>query len=419
MRRFVNLLQEPVWSRITTISVTLFFIFIADAILSFWVPNFLQDTLKSPILMGWILSFSSIVGIAADFFLPQLLKKVGVRKLLIWSIITSVVFSLTLIGSIHSPYILLLLLAMALWGIYYEFIGFANQQFVSDGVPHQLHSAAWAIIGTFKSLAYTVGPILGGLLVLRGEASPAVFAIVFVVFAFWILLTTSRSQKDASNLDFKRVHIVTEIKHWRVLFFHIWPIILLSIYLSLIDSTFWTTGAVFTEKLARENPIGALFLPLYMIPSLIFGLFIVRKKVHKGKKKWALKFTFAAGLFLAALFFSSSVYWQLLMVFISSSLLSFAFPLIDGSYSDIIHRMGQERNHLIGLTSSTSSLAYIIGPVLAGYIVSVVGDRMNFVVMGVGAMVVSFLLLMITPKKLKLPQQEIQEWSQEAKGKVK
>jgi MFS family permease len=72
--------------------------------------------------------------------------------------------------------------------------------------------------------------------------------------------------------------------------------------------------------------------------------------------------------------------------------------------------MGREEKHLIGLSRSTISIAYIVGPVLAGFIASQVGERMTFSVVGTVVIVVAIFLLLTTPRKLKLPQEEIAKW---------
>ena len=61
---------------------------------------------------------------------------------------------------------------------------------------------------------------------------------------------------------------------------------------------------------------------------------------------------------------------------------------------------------------STFSLAYIIGPILAGFIAQLVGEQMTFVVVGAGAASIAFILLLVTPKKLKVPQIEVKSWKE-------
>jgi len=153
-----------------------------------------------------------------------------------------------------------------------------------------------------------------------------------------------------------------------------------------------------------------MFLPLYVLPSIFMGFLVARFKIYEGKKKLAIKFFFLSGIFLAALGFYDGIFWQLAMVFLSSLMLSVVYPLTDGVYSDIVARMGRERKHMIGLSNSTASLAYIIGPIMAGFLSSLVGEKKTFVAMGFLTMIVSVVLYLLMPKKLKVPQKEIKTW---------
>ena len=137
---------------------------------------------------------------------------------------------------------------------------------------------------------------------------------------------------------------------------------------------------------------------------------MAKKKILSGKKKIAEILTLTAGLALLLLAFIDSLVGILLIILLSSILLSIAFPLADAVYSDIIARMGKQDQHLIGLSNSTFSVAYIIGPILAGLIAQFFGEQKTFAVLGLGVALVSAFLLLTTPKKLKLPQAEIREW---------
>jgi MFS family permease len=117
-----------------------------------------------------------------------------------------------------------------------------------------------------------------------------------------------------------------------------------------------------------------------------------------------------AGIFLAGLALSASVYWQLAMVFLSSVALAVCYPLLEGVYTDIVARMGKERNDLIGLTSSVSNVSYIVWPPIVGITAGIVGERIAFSLVGVLVVIVSVVLLFVTPKKLRLPQTEIKNW---------
>ena len=402
--------KDVLWSRVLILSLVLFFLFLGDAILSFWVPGFVQDSLSSSIAMGFVMSFSSIVGLGADLVLPQLIKGITVRKLLILGIFASLGFSIILLGATGSPLIMVFLIGMALWGLYYELLGFAGQQFVADVVPLKLHSASWAVIGTFKNLAYFLGPILGGWILIKGNRMPPLFAILFVLIGFFILIAAGKKQDRKLDFDVREVNFFREITHWAVLFKRVWPVITMSVFMGLIDSFFWTVGTIYTEKLANVSWLGNLFLPIYTLPSLFMGFVVAKWGIYQGKKKLAEILLMISGLLLSFLIFSDSIFWLLFMVFTSSLLLAIVYPLVDGVYSDVTARMGSERRHMIGLSNSTISLAYVIGPIMAGFIANFVGEKMTFTVIGMLTAFVSGILLLTTPKKLKLPQEEIKTW---------
>jgi len=409
-RRYTYLLKDQVWSRVFTLTFILFFLFLGDGILSYWAPNLIEKTFGSASVMGLVVSFSSIIGLGADLILPQIIKNAKVRNLLMGGVFGVFVFALNLILGLKLPYMGIFLLAMAVWGLYYEFFAFASQQFVADSVPFRMHSSSWAFLGTFKSLAYFLGPLIAGWVVLRGEANPALMAMLFAFIGFLALFFSKKGNDRPIEVDTTQVDLVSEIEHWYILFRHVWPVVILSLFMGLVDATFWTTGATWTQTLSKQSFIGGFFLPAYQLPSLFMGFIIAKWGTYKGKKKMAEIFLLLAGIFLALLGVSANVYWQISMVFISSIMLSVSYPMTDATYSDIISRMGRERKHLIGLSNSTMSLAYVVGPALAGFITQAVGARISFVVWGLVVIFVSGMLLLVTPKKLRLPQEEIQNW---------
>lgn len=411
-RRFnTKLVTDPLWQKVVMLSLVLFFIFLADAVLSSWVPGLVEGYFKSPVIMGFILSFSSIIGFGADLIFPQIFKSVNFKKLLLLSVISSLVFSLSLLLSTSFPIVLVFLLSMAIWGIYYEIVGFANHQFVAESVPVRMHTSTWAFIGVFKNLAYFIGPLLAGFLVIQNNRMPVYFALIFALISFLVLLVSKRNYDKKISVDIEKVSFICELEHWGILIKKIWPILIVGVVLGIIDAVFWTTGAVYTEELAKVSVWGRWFLPMYTLPSLFVGFIIAKKGMVSGKKKAALRFFLLSGVFLALMGVFNNLFWELLVVFCSSLALAITYPLVEGVYSDIIDRMGRQRKHLIGLCASTTSISYIVGPIVAGIVSSKVGSAMTFVYLGYSVIFISLLLMIATPKKLKLPQKEIKRWT--------
>jgi MFS family permease len=409
-RFFVTFKENPVWIKILLFSLILFFIRLSDAIISFWAPNQIQNALGNPVIMGAIVSFQSVVGLLADLVFPRLLKSIKVRQLVFWAILTSALTSFFLTTSTIAPFIAVFIVTMALWGIYYELVNFANFQFMGSVVPLHMRAAAWGFTGIFLNLAYFLGPFIASQLLQHGIFLTQGVIVVFLVTALLLLTLTKNIHDAPSQVDFFHLNPLVEFKHWLTLSEYIWPILVISLVLGFIDSTFWTVGAVWAEKLTKINPWGVWFLLFYLLPSICLGIPLSGWRIYQGKKKMAEKFLGLSGILLIGMAISSSVSWQLAIVCLSSTALAFTYPLVDAVYSDIIARMGQERKDMIGLTSSVINISYIIWPIFAGLIASRVGERLTFSWLGVGVVVVALILLLVTPKKLKLPQTEIKRW---------
>lgn len=378
--------------------------------MSYWVPTFIQESLKSAFVMGLIMGFSSLVGLGADFILPQILKGMTVKRLMTRAIIASITCSLLLLAAIKMPIVIFFLGAMAAWGIYYELIAFSNHQLVATYVPRYGHASAWGWIMMFNSISDFIGPMLAVWLIAVGDRQLVIFAMSFTLIALFVALATKRHHDRPLEVELHHINFGAELKKWMSLSKHVWQILILSLTLGIIDSVFWTTGTVWSEILTEHSFWGGMLLPFYSLPSIPLGLFLTKKKIISGKKKTAEILTLAAGLVLILLAFTNSLAGILLIILLSSILLSIAFPLADAVYSDIIARMGKQDQHLIGLSNSTFSIAYIIGPILAGLIAQFFGEQKTFAVLGLGVALVSAFLLLTTPKKLKLPQAEIKEW---------
>jgi len=406
---FKKLLKNPVWTRVMGLSIALFFIYFSDAILSFWIPGFMQNALGSALLMGLIMSFSSIIGLTADILFPQLFRKASVRRMISYAIITSLLFSVLLLIATWQPIVLILLLGMALWGIYYEFLSFSKQEFVADVVPLKQRASAWGLISAFRDLAYFLGPFVAVYLISFGNQFVVLLSFVITIIAYFMFMLL-KFRKSSLRLKVEKVNILKELRHWRTLIARVWPIIIISIIIGLIDATFWTVGAVWSEKLAETEPLGGFFLSLYTLPALFMGLILIKMGIYTQKKRLTVLFLFITGLMLVLLGLNNDVGWQLLAVFVIGMMVALSFPLTDAVYSDILARMGKEQKHLIGLSSSTVSIAYIFGPTIAGLISSFVGELLTFTYVGVAVLITSIILLIFTPKKIKLPQTEIKKW---------
>ncbi|MCE7898138.1 MAG: hypothetical protein DPW11_02575 [bacterium] len=398
------------WKRVVAFLIILFFVLLSDAVLSDWVPGYLQNVLGSPLKMGLMMALSSVVGFVMDLIFPQLLRESGVRKLAGGALVGALVFLFTMLSSTWWSYALIIALGMAAWGIYYELDSFMTQQFVAGVAPSNERSSVWGVVGVVRNLAYFLGPIVGSYVVVYGDIMVVLGAasILFLAYLLFLVIRLPRPS-EISHYDHP-LDIKQEVRYWIVLGKRVWPILMTSFVVGLIDATFWTSGTVLTDRLSEKSHLGGWFLSAYMFPFLFAGLFVARWGVDEGKKKWAARFLLVGASSLMLVGFVKSVFLLLLVVAVAGLFIAMAFPLIDSVYTDLVARARKGRKHIMGMSSATFSLAYVIGPILSGFISGKLGEEMTFSMIGLGVGLVAIVLLVVTPKKLKLPQDEIQSW---------
>jgi MFS family permease len=411
MKRFGLLVrQNPMWVRIILFSLALMFLRIADGIIAFWAPNQIQKVLGSSFWMGIVISFQSVIGLLSDMFLPSILINVRYKMLLVGAVVLSAITSILLVGTFYFPYVLLFLLAMTIWGVYYELLHFAQFQFMGHSVSPHLRTSGWGIINTFASIAYFLGPLIGAIVLFRGMVVTEFTFIGFLVIGLFLVVTLKVIHTGSPSVSANIHSPLKAFTHWRLLGKVVWPLIITNMLLGFIDSTFWTTGAVWTEKLAKESYWGGFLLPFYQLPPIFMGILVARWGIYKGKKIWAEKFLIVSGIFLLLFAVSSNIYWILLMVLLSSMAVGIGYPLVEGVYTDLVARMGHGKEEMIGLFASTLNVSYIVWPPIAGLLASELGERISFSYLGFVVILASIGLLFVTPKKLRLPQTEIQTW---------
>jgi len=283
--------------------------------------------------------------------------------------------SLFLVGASVKPFVAIFLATMFFWGIYYELITFARFQFVGSVVPANMRTGSWGIMGTFTNLAYFLGPLIAvEILYVKSNLFVEGVIGIFLFIAFLLIVFSKNSHDAPTKISFKEANPLMELTHWFILAKSVWPSIVLSLLLGFM------------------------------------GFLLAKWGIQKGKKILTEKLLIFAGVFLLGLAFGKTIELQLAMVFFASLAISIAYPLLDGVYSDVVARMGKEKNHLIGLTGSTINVSYVIWPPIAGLICSKVGETGTFGVLGGLVILISFILLFVTPKKLRLPQSKIQAW---------
>lgn len=409
-------------SSIYFFSVIVLLIGMGDAIMAYVAPVYIEDHMNNTFLMGIVLSFSSVIGLICDFVFSELLRDKSYKFYMVFGFITALLFPLSfiLLPSALVPF----LLAMALWGIYYECVNFGDFHFIHTFTRKAYHADAWGILSNVRSIAYFIGPILATLLLSESNENnnafyTALFFVSSALFAFLMFTKFSRYARNNSHVKANPVSdgpvpvrrsALVEAKIWLLLLKRIWPLYVFIFMLNILDAAFWTVGTVLSEDLKDVSSSAGFLLSAYMLPGLFLGFFAGKAARPFGKKRAAFISGILGGAFFAISGFITSVPLFVFVVFLASMALSLAWPEMSATIEDYIARLGAFGNDVIGLESSAVSISYIIGPILSGFVASIFGNQQTFSIIGFMLLIVSILSFFIVPRKIKMPVTALKQY---------
>lgn len=383
---------------------------IGDAVMSYSAPVFIEQHVNSTLLMGLVLGFSSFVGILCDLLFAQWFGGKSFKFFFFWTLILAFVFPTVIV--FLPPFIAFFLLAMAAWGIYYELMHFSHFHFINSVIARDNHALAWGLLESIRAAAYLVGPLLAVLLIDRHVDGPFLGAIGFVsaaLMGFLIFLKANRSRFAHAPAQQERRSLVKEFRIWTSFMRRIWPLFLFLVTLGFVDATFWSVGTVLSEELRQTSFIGGLLLAAYTLPSLFVASLASVAARPFGKKRAALLAAMVSGAFLFFVGFSQSPLLVVALVLLFSLFFSLTFPEVYATFEDYVARLKEHGNDMIGLQGAAVSFSYIIGPILAGATASVFGNRGSFTLAGGLLIAVSLLCLLVIPRKIPMPQSDLEQ----------
>src|SRR5258708_3078784 len=382
-----------------------FFWSVFDGIISYATPIFLVQKGLSNTFMGIILASSSIGGTLLDFVLVRLTKNTNFRKLFFVMFIASLIYPFILFTS---KLIIFYILAMVVWGLYYDLANFGQYNFIGKRMRSNEHGDAFGVMSVFGTLGYMIAPILAGLIIVSVVSfNVFLFAFIFLLFFFLLFLsflnfTKGKNKENSNNLNKDNFSLLKEIKILPTIALKIWPVLIFIMLLNISDSFFWTIGPLLSQSLKEGSLIGGFLLAAYGLPSLIVGWFVGKSTKKLGKKKTAMIAFFLGSLILMAIFFTDKPLLIVIIIFVSSFFSSLAWPAIKATFADYIYYSQVFETHIEGLADLSTNFGYIIGPILAGLISDKFGNRLGFGILGIFGAIFSLILMRLTPKKIRV-----------------
>ncbi len=398
--------------KLLSFGIVILAVYLGDGLMSYAAPVLIEQRFGNPLTMGFIMSTSSVFGLIFDIVAGRSFSHYSYCAFVKWLLLLAIAFPLIFLLLPHEVFFFVL--AMGIWGVYYELTKFSLFSFVSKNMHRSEHALSWGFFEVMHAVGFVIGPILASLLLEKDSVYALAAASMFYFFAvlcykFFYLVQgkkraitlPNKATTHPQQVETKQIHV------WELLSHRLWPLLLFTLSIVLIDTAFFSIGTLLSEELKEKSFIGLLLLPAYTTPFLFMPWFAHYFSTWYGKKRTA----FAAGIFGGLILSLGSLTYQveLLMcsVFITGMCLALAYPEINATFEDYVVRIGKAGNSLVGLQSSMYSLAYIIGPIVAGYVSTKWGNQHTLALFGGLLTIVSVLALVVTPRKVRMPQQEL------------
>jgi MFS family permease len=381
----------------------LLFFFLFDGLLSYLIPLVVTEHIKSKTLLGVILGAAAISGAFFDFTIYKIFKNAFYRRLFIAMFLAAFIY-LALVWVAES--FLLYLIAMCVWGFYYDLKNFGTLDFVSRYSQKKELASNFGTIQIFQSIGYLLAPLVAGFLIVDYvDWEPFALALVFLAISalfFILLLQEVKTKKQhLSSQEHNPANLRETLLAWRTVGIAILPVLFLSSFSTLFDSFFMALGPLVAEALPLE-PFDGLFMVAYFLPPLLVGGLIGYLVNKFGEKKTVTVGLLIGGVILGSILIFQNPLLIILVVFASSCFICVMNPVAQSIYAHCIHEAPKAKKEVQELGDFFGNAGYVVGPILAGFIADEIGTKEAFSLLGIMAVAFAILFLILMPKKLKM-----------------
>lgn len=382
--------------KILYLGASLFFFWaIFDGIVSYAAPVLIEQTGVSHLAMGIIFASSSFFGGILDLILSEYLQTAHYRKVFFYMLLFSVITTVFLFQrSLFS-----LVVAMALWGIYYDLSTFSSYDFIARRIPKEEYASSFGIIDAFVSLAYVIAPLLTGLVLddkLTWHPLGLSWFVLGVAFAlYFVLISLTKKNKDLTRItEYKEKKSIWHLFHaWHGVFKDIGKPLLLRLLITMYFAFFGTIGPLYAEQLRTVHPLGGIFQSLIMFPALFAGWYVDGAIRILGKEHVAYtSYVFGCFVLLLLIFVNNPLFVGALM-FVSSIGISIALPAVSGQFSDYIQQKPEREKTVESMVDFCMNAGFVIGPILAGGLAMKFSYLSTFALFGLIGTIVTLLLM--------------------------
>jgi len=372
------------YPRLTPLWIAVFVDILGFSIILPFLPFFMEEYNTTPLVIGLLLSSNAIFGFFFGPFLGKLSDKYGRKPLLLISQAGTIVGFLVLAFSINIQTLFLARIIDGIFGGQFPI----SKAVIGDIVPPQERPKQMTNIGVTFTLAFLIGPAVGGSLSIFGIMGPALLATILAVFTFTftaIYLKESLPLKinggipeyfiSDSTINYENINTLNNGKSlsiWKNT--HVLVLLIQYTFLVIAAGVFQTTFSLFGAiRLNLSAQMIGLLLSSMGIFQVLFRAFVFsRLRNFLGDPKTAM---LGLGSYIIAyllLGFISEV-WQLVIILFY---ISFSGATSRGITIGFTSRAVDFRNQgkIMGITSSLDNLSQILGPIIGGILLSLSYD---------------------------------------------
>jgi len=379
----------------------IFFFVIFDGVLMYLAPIIITRAGISESLMGLIIGSSSVAGMLFDLVISRIFQDTNYRRMFLFMFIMAALYPLFLFGGTT---ITIYLVAMAVWGFYYNFYNIGTLDFVGRTTPSSQHTSSFGVLRVFEGSGYLLAPFAGSLLLLYLHPGPRMLLIIAIPLAisfliYSVIMFRPRTEKD-EYVGIVRKDILSffgEIRLWKVLGVLLLPTLALTLTINMVDAAIWTFGPIFSEQIGAANGIsGGAFMTAYALPPLLVGWvvgIIARRFGMRRTAQWAIAI---GSTFLVFVGLVRSPTLLIVLIFTASFFLAVGWPAINAVYTEHVDSAPIYSKEVETLQDLFTNLGDIVGPIAGGYMAQYLGSAHSFIALGLLGVVIAVSLFMMT-----------------------
>lgn len=358
-----------------------FFFSVFDGLFAFMSPILMEQRGIDEIQIGLLLGSSSVAGLLADFLICRVLRKARYKRIFFIMLLIASAYPIVLWGASN---ITMFLVAMALWGIYFDLLTIGQLNFVSMDTKSNEHIPVYSVLRISIAMGSLIAVILCGILI-QGQQSFIPYiggAMLLISYLNYFGLTTKKQKVVNQHLTMKKSSVFRQLGVWRSSIANRGGLLLGIFFLNVIDSAFWQLSPSISENEGLPFLVRSFFMVPYQIAPLVIGI-ILSKFINNKRVDFIAHYSLIlACLTLSSLLFVESFEYIAPINIITSLFLGFAWPTYWGSYSTAIEKNKRLQAELETLGDAFTNLGYIFGPILVGYLANSHGDIKTFGVIG-------------------------------------